>query len=402
MSTIVAASPVEPSDYPLPRTDAFASFRARTRGAVEACGSNLEALAAIPRITAAGLTQLLERVEQRRLHRAQPPRLASETPQAPSAVGEQELERLRRARDEADDRAGTMHGFLAALSVAFDGHYPLVLSPDDVWLCIAQGFAHHITQNAEALRGRFVQHLGKITLKVRRDDFVKGSPHNRWPDVFEEFSRQIARQAGTAHDLVVADFSTTGVVERAASQIVLMDAMQCYFNYRFATVCGIPRIVLHGTTDDWRRMRERVDTFRAFGLDQWARTMLPVLDEIVATAAGKPNARFWRCIFKKDDGSGGPWVTGWCTVLFPYLEADDGTLVLRAGFDWQAEFDAEWGLGPTLGSFPSGLSVAPFVWDYHLTKYPMKFIAGFAGFGQNADMSVQPAIGWAVRDAGSP
>ena len=75
---------------------------------------------------------------------------------------------------------------------------------------------------------------------------------------------------------------------------------------------------------------------------------------------------------------------------------------MRAELDWQAELDAERGGGPSLGSFPSGLSVAPCVWDYHLTKYPMEFFAGFAGFGQNADMSVQPAIGWAVRDAGSP
>ncbi|WP_441290726.1 DUF4419 domain-containing protein [Sorangium sp. KYC3313] len=32
-----------------------------------------------------------------------------------------------------------------------------VLSPDAVWLCLAQGFAHHVALNAEALRGRFVR-----------------------------------------------------------------------------------------------------------------------------------------------------------------------------------------------------------------------------------------------------
>ena len=385
MGTIVAASPVEPSDYALPRIDPLASFRTRVSGAIEACGTNVEALTAFPRITAAGLTQLLKREEQQ----GSPPR-------TPSDLG-----RLRRARDEVDGRAGTTHGFLAALLVAFSGHYPLVLSPDDVWLCIAQGFAHHVKLNSEALRGRFVQHLGKITLKVRRDDFVKGSPHNRWPEVFEEFSRQIASHAATAHDLVVADFSTTGGVERAASEVVLMDAMRSYFDYVVTTVCGIPRIVLRGTADDWRRMRKRVETFCTFGLDRWVGALLPVLDEIVATADGRPNTGFWRSIVKQDDMSGGPYVTGWCTVLFPYLEAGNGALVLRAEFDWQTGLEKEWGGGPTLGSFPTGLSVAPFVWDYLGTTYPMEFIAGFAGFGQNADMSVQSAIGWAVRDAAS-
>ena len=51
----------------------------------------------------------------------------------------------------------SVHGFLAALSVAFDGRYLLVSFPDDVRLCIAQGFAHHVNMNAEAFRGRFVQ-----------------------------------------------------------------------------------------------------------------------------------------------------------------------------------------------------------------------------------------------------
>src|SRR5689334_13050421 len=52
------------------------------------------------------------------------------------------------------------HGFVAAVHHAFAGHYPLVVSPDDVWLCLAQGLALHLDVNAEALRGQLVRHQG--------------------------------------------------------------------------------------------------------------------------------------------------------------------------------------------------------------------------------------------------
>ncbi|HUQ06910.1 MAG TPA: DUF4419 domain-containing protein, partial [Kofleriaceae bacterium] len=51
----------------------------------------------------------------------------------------------RPARPLAMVRNGRMpfHPFVAAVHAAFDEHRPLVLSPDAVWLCIAQGLATH-------------------------------------------------------------------------------------------------------------------------------------------------------------------------------------------------------------------------------------------------------------------
>ncbi|MFO0586300.1 MAG: DUF4419 domain-containing protein [Polyangiaceae bacterium] len=107
------------------------------------------------------------------------------------------------------------HGFVAAAELAFARHYPLVLSPDDVWLCIVQGFATHVRLHAEELRGRLVSHEGKTRLVVQRDGFVRGSPDNDWPGVFAELSDQIAAHVGKKRDLFVSQFSTTGPIERA-------------------------------------------------------------------------------------------------------------------------------------------------------------------------------------------
>lgn len=80
------------------------------------------------------------------------------------------------------------HPVVAAVHRAFMKHHPLCLSPDTIWLMIIHGVANHINVHAEELRPRFVSHQGKITLHVRRDDFIKGSPENPWSDVFSEFS----------------------------------------------------------------------------------------------------------------------------------------------------------------------------------------------------------------------
>ena len=47
---------------------------------------------------------------------------------------------------------GAVHPLLAATHLAFAEHRPLVLSPDAVWLTIAQGVAQHVRLHAHELR----------------------------------------------------------------------------------------------------------------------------------------------------------------------------------------------------------------------------------------------------------
>ena len=128
------------------------------------------------------------------------------------------------------------------------GHRPIVLSPDMIWLLIAQGFAIHVNEHAEEMRNHFVSHEGKKKLVVRRDGFIKGSLENPWENVFDEFSTHIRREIGkTNHELIVSQFSTTGVIEKAVNEVVLMDSMKAYFKYIVYTRCGIPEVRLEGT-----------------------------------------------------------------------------------------------------------------------------------------------------------
>lgn len=57
-------------------------------------------------------------------------------------------------------------------------------------------------------------------------------------------------------------------------------------------------------------------------------------------------------------------------------------------------------LGPETDAFPSGLSRAPFRWQYGLESHAMEFLGGFVGVRQDpGTLALRPEIGWAVRSA---
>jgi len=306
------------------------------------------------------------------------------------------------------------HPFVASVHMAFSDHRPLVLSPDIIWILIAQGFANHVNCHAENLRSRLVKHSGKARIRVQRDDFIKGSLENPWPEVFSEFSKQIRNHIGqTTHSLLTPHFSTTDAISVAAAEVVLLDAMQSYFSYEFATLCGIPQVVLEGTPEDWETLADRVRGLADFGLKWWVDAVTPVLDEIASAARDQINPYFWKSIYKVDDGSGGPYITGWITSFFPYLK-DPRTGLASLQNRWIAQGgepmqkllypshqrDREgMGQGPTLSAFPSGLARAPFRWLYYERSFEMEFLGGLVGVRQDPKtLRLRPEIGWAVRE----
>lgn len=55
---------------------------------------------------------------------------------------------LERRNSERVSPVNIDNGLIAALHLCWSNHYPLVLTPDMIWLCIAQGFALHVNANA--------------------------------------------------------------------------------------------------------------------------------------------------------------------------------------------------------------------------------------------------------------
>ncbi|HEY9784441.1 MAG TPA: DUF4419 domain-containing protein [Candidatus Obscuribacterales bacterium] len=283
------------------------------------------------------------------------------------------------------------HVLIEAAHRAYSRHYPLVLTPDAIWVTIAQGFANHINQNAEQYRDKFVAHKDSETIEIYRPDFSVGNPDNDWPSCFDDFGDALRERLGEErYAQLVSDFSTTGSLERVVSIVVLMDTVQSYFNYAVWTECGIPRITLTGTPEDWQSVLDKTKSLYDFGgLEWWLDKATPVLDQFVAAAKGHVDSEFWQGLYKSRlMGSGSESVDGALMKLIPYIK--------RWGDSQRNPLLEDNAATITTENLPASLSTVPFKFD--LSDY--HFVAGLTAVSQDADGTLAPMMGWAVRPPG--
>ena len=293
--------------------------------------------------------------------------------------------------------------FYKCLVQAYADHHPLVLSPDMVWLIISQGFSRYVNAHAEEMRDLLVFHEGKMDLVVNSNNDVL-SPSGDWELLLNDFSTCIARNTkGELADLMTADFTTTGVTERIASQISLMDAVKKYFNYaNIAAGCGIPSITLEGTPEDWQKVLDKVRSLKKYRLEKWASDLEVILKEFVKASKGHANKEFWQDIVKKrrvdrlkrDRGVCVPSINstrldGWFLKFFPNVLGETPDSVI-----WDTDMPQE----IVRVSFKH-IYVDP-VTSEPLDTIPMQLWAGFVGVEEDATTrTLMPKIGWLARIA---
>ena len=71
------------------------------------------------------------------------------------------------------------------------------------------------------------------------------------------------------HSLFVHKFSTTSPQIETVYEATLMSAMQNYFSYKVTTMCGIKKVRLLGTQEDWQTIREKAASLAKYGLEWW-------------------------------------------------------------------------------------------------------------------------------------
>ena len=220
----------------------------------------------------------------------------------------------------------TDNGFFEAVHRAYGSHRPLVLSPDMIWLVIAQGAALHIKLNAEELRHHFVSHEGKKVLyaDLTGQLSLNASVDSDWTWIFNTYGDQIAQNTNAEiAELFAARFSGTHTHAAIAFDLTLMDAMSSYFEYWGGIVCGIPTVTLEGTPEDWQQLEARAARLCSYGLDWWWKDLQPILAKFTQTAQGNPDRQFWegivRSIYEPVCG-GDEYVNGWVAKLYPYVK----------------------------------------------------------------------------------
>lgn len=228
------------------------------------------------------------------------------------------------AKSEARDSLVNIghNSFFNGMYQAYADHRPFVLSPDMIWLLINQGFARHVNANPEKLRKHFVDFSKQLTLVVDTENDLLNDTID-WEEIFPQFTTQIAKHTGSELiNTLTSDFSTTTAVERIASEITIMEAMDPYFEFVVMyVVCGIPEITLLGTTEDWEKVLNKTKELGKYELKWWTNELEPILKEFVNASKGEINKEFWRNMFKyhSQEAYGAPKIIdGWIVKFFPY------------------------------------------------------------------------------------
>ncbi|MFD5463310.1 DUF4419 domain-containing protein [Kitasatospora sp. NPDC127059] len=283
---------------------------------------------------------------------------------------------------------------LRAAHLAFAEHLPLSLSPDVLWYAVVHEVAVHVRLDAERYEGLFGATPGaKRTIEVRDDSLL--SVDADWARSIRLVREPLAKEIGPELvELFRPSFSTTTPDDVSSVLVALMDVVSPYYEFLWVTLCGIPRIRLEGTAEDWallaRRVGELAEWFEPLG--PWFAGLRPVLAEIAATAAGGPvDQEFWRSLYKRESESGGDFVSGWITAFFAHTQKLSGPEP-RTDFRWRdgrARF--------TENAFPSHVSKVPFQWETPGGVRSMAFLGGVLGIERDGEY-VRPRLGNAVLE----
>ncbi|CAG8826713.1 23927_t:CDS:1, partial [Cetraspora pellucida] len=104
------------------------------------------------------------------------------------------------------------NGFAAAVFHAYNYHKHLRLSPDDIWLTVAQGVSHHINKYSEKFRDRFVKHKGKKEINIFVGDILSGTTlEGDWKEAVNRLVMKTDEYVENIElkELLECDFSTT-------------------------------------------------------------------------------------------------------------------------------------------------------------------------------------------------
>ena len=289
---------------------------------------------------------------------------------------------------------------IQGLIIAYKNHFPITITPDMIWLLIAQGFSRFMEKHENLVRERFVNFSGKKDLKVER---LKYSPYSAskevWDGIVQEFVQKIEENVGKeVIDTLECNFSTTTQVAKVTSQVTIMSAMKNYFTYRLLMAgCGISNITLEGSLQDWEKIKSKLEFLSTKALKWWTKHLIPIIDKIILTKKyyneknelNQELIEFWKGMIRLK-GEGDMYdphmVNGWIVKFIPNL-SNEKPEVYEEIYETQ--------IPDQIISCPMELT-----WLSMMGKkveYKCSLFSGFYGMVQDKEtFNVRPVIGYAI------
>ncbi len=333
------------------------------------------------------------------LSRPEMVRLGDQTPVGTTSMSHQDRLRQEFAADLGERLPQTTSLLFQAAHDAFEHHVPFTLSPEAIWYAIIHELAIYVKADPK----RHAEYFGsdgvtKQTITVRNDSLLSDQSPANWQRAILMFRDALKKKLlPPTVKLFLPPFSGLTAESEAAILVAFMDVVANYFNFRMCTACGIPRVQIEGTAADWELLVRSVYTLSEIfvGLKDYFAHLFPILQKILWTVRGEElDARFWQSIYKMENESGGPSVTGWLTNLTAYLNQKDGFELRTYYRDGSGEYDSI-----STNELPSHISRVPVIWQIgagpSAQEIPLRFAGGFLGT-ELTNGFLAPRLGCAV------
>ena len=172
------------------------------------------------------------------------------------------------------------------LAFAYNNHFPINVSPDMIWILILQGYSRFIDKYSELVREKYVNFEGKKTIFLNLfGKTIDMATEEDWSRLLYECTEKISDFVGKETILnLQSDFTTTNETTLLVSQTSIMSAMKNYFVYKgICGSCGISKIILEGTLEDWEKIKTKLNYLSKIGLNWWTKHLIPIIDNIIKT-----------------------------------------------------------------------------------------------------------------------
>ena len=289
---------------------------------------------------------------------------------------------------------------IQGLIQAYKNHYPIVISPDMIWLMFLQGYSRFMEKYSELVREKYVNFQGKKDLKIDRREFTPyTAPSEVWDGIMKEFIEKIGKHVGKdVIDVLESNFSTTNMISKVTSHVSIMSAMKQYFTYRVLMAgCGISSITLEGSIEDWIKIKSKMEFLSDKALKWWTKHLIPIIDNIIKTKQyyhencklSPELIEFWKGMIRlkgKGDMYDPHKIDGWIVKFIPNLDVQPPTI-----YDELYETNVP----DQIISCPMEL-----IWlniNGTKTEFKCSLASGFYGMEQNKEtFAVRPVIGYAI------
>ena len=302
------------------------------------------------------------------------------------------------------------HSLAGAVHTAYAGHLPLVLSPDHIWVTILQGVSIHnslVLPDLQCYDQADVSDAGEVVC-------------DSWSDVASGVLFSLDSKLPVQVTLPNLPFTTTSAAATIAARTALASPYEDNLKYDTKTYCGIPKITLLGTAQDWEQLLQKTESLLSrCNLNWWLCALRTTLAEFVKAARGQEDVSFWRNIyrFRPDEpqaGSGCWEASGWIMTFYPYItqgtkgryhQNDNLFKVCNESFQWsvapvnKADQCPKIPELPSINTqdFPSGLTRVQVTCQSSGER--LLVVAGFVGkCSQNDTKAVAPVLGWFVAN----